>query len=119
VVGMKWSFFPNVQINTPAGATVVQGIVSCHQMDVLPTGAMAEDTLWGQETFKMHPYRACRGYVNVKRFNASRNSTWLPNTAFGPEGGTLIRVLGNGFANLDVMGKMVTCYYVQYRGSDL
>lgn len=112
VVGMKWSCYPNQQVNTPASATVVQGIATCHQMDILPTGAMAEDTLWGQETFKMHPYRACRGYVNVRRYNKSVDSDWLATGTYGPNGGTLIRLLANGYADLTIMGKVVTCYYV-------
>jgi len=86
-------------------------------MDVLPTGNMADDTLWGQDTFKMHPMRACRGYVNVKKFNASRNVSWLPSGTWGPVGGTLVRILSNGFSNLTLQGKAVTCYYVQFRGS--
>lgn len=43
VVGVKWQFYPNVQVNTGAITTVVQGIVSCHQMDTLPDGAMADN----------------------------------------------------------------------------
>lgn len=107
---MKWQIYPNVQINTTTG-TAVQGIASCHQMDVLPTGAMADDSLWGQDTFKLHPYRACRGYVNVKRFNAGKNVNWLPVGTPGPIGGTLLRLLATGFADGQVMGKVVVTWY--------
>lgn len=111
VVGVKWEAHPIQQINTSFDSNVTN-IATVHQHNVLPTGAMADNQFYGQDTFKLYPWRKCSGYINVRRWNRGRGFPWYAVGTAGPDAGTLIRFLCNGFGNLQQIARVTTTYYV-------
>lgn len=118
VMYMSYTVMP-IQQSTKTADSNVQSIITCHQMDRLPTATMADATLVGQDTYRERGWRSFSGRVNVNKFQKSRAINWLPTTTTGFNGGTLVRMLCAGYTDTNPLARIRITYYVQFRGTKL